>query len=147
MSEKPLKLRISIPPIEGIEDIPIAAIEVLATKMRFSPDAVQDIVQALTEALINAILYSTSDFDVEVLVIAAHNSLTVEIHDRGSGFDVDSVPPPDFDLISEIGVKDGGFGIHMIKALVDKVEIESTDQGTIIRMSKFLSIPTPNLQS
>ena len=113
--------------------------------MRFSPDAVQDIVQALTEALINAILYSTSDFDVEVVVIAAHNSLTVEIHDRGSGFDVDSVPPPDFDLISEIGVKDGGFGIHMIKALVDKVEIESTDQGTIVRMSKFLSIPTPNL--
>jgi serine/threonine-protein kinase RsbW len=37
-----------------------------------------------------------------------------------------------------MGVKNGGFGIHMIKALMDKVEIESSDQGTTIRMSKFL---------
>ena len=146
MSEKPLKLRISIPPVEGIEDFPIAAVEALATKMGFSPDAVQDIVQALTEALVNAVLYSTSHFDVEVVVFAAINSLTVEVHDRGSGFDVSSVPPPDFDLISKIGVKNGGFGIHMIKALVDKVEIESTDQGTTVRMSKFLSTPKPILQ-
>jgi len=50
-------------------------------------------------------------------------------------------------LISEIGVKNGGFGIHMIKALVDRVEIESTNQGTTVRMSKFLSIPKPILQS
>ena len=147
MSEKPLELRISVPPVEGIEDIPIAAIEMLAVKMGFSPDAVQDVVQALTEALVNAILYSTSDFDVEVAVFASQNSLIVEVRDRGSGFDVDSVPPPDFDLISEIGVKNGGFGIHMIKALVDKVEIESTDQGTTVRMSKFLSIPKTILQS
>jgi serine/threonine-protein kinase RsbW len=115
--------------------------------MGFDPDAVQDIVQALTEALVNAVLYSTSDLDVEVVVFAANTSLIVEVRDRGSGFDIDSVPPPDFDLISEIGVKNGGFGIHMIKALVDKVEIESTNQGTTVRMSKFLSIPKPILQS
>ena len=145
MSENPLKLRISVPPVEGIEDVPIAAVEVLATKMGFSPDSVQDIVQALTEALVNAVLYSTSDLDVEVVFFAAHTSLIVEVHDRGSGFDADSVPSPDFDLISEIGVKNGGFGIHMIKALVDKLEIESSDQGTTVRMSKFLSIPKPIL--
>lgn len=146
MSEKPLKLRISITPVEGIEDIPIAAVEVLATRMGFSPDSVQDVVQALTEALVNAILYSTSDLDVEVVVVAVNNSLTVEVHDYGPGFDVNSVPSPDFDLISEIGVKNGGFGLHMIKALVDKVEIESTSQGTTVRMSKFLSIPKTILQ-
>jgi serine/threonine-protein kinase RsbW len=146
MSEKPLKLRISVPPVEGIEDIPIAAVEVLARKMGFSSNAVQDIVQALTEALVNAVLYSTSDFDVEVMIFAAHTNLIVEVHDRGSGFDVNSVPPPDFDLISEIGVKNGGFGIHMIKALVDKLEIESSDQGTTVRMTKFLSIPKTILQ-
>ena len=146
MSEKPLKLRISIPPVEGIEDIPIAAVEVLAKKMGFSPSAVQDIVQALTEALVNAVLYSTSDLDVEVAVFVTNTSLVLEVHDCGSGFDVDSIPIPNFALISEIGVKDGGFGIHMIKALVDKVEIESTDQGTTVRMSKFLSVPKPILQ-
>jgi serine/threonine-protein kinase RsbW len=83
---------------------------------------------------------------VEVVVFAAHTSLTVEVHDRGSGFDADSVPPPDFDLIAEIGVENGGFGIHMIKALVDKLEIESSDQGTTVRMSKFMSNPKPIVQ-
>ena len=146
MSEKPLKLRISVPPVEGIEDIPIAAVEVIATKMGFDPDAVQDVVQALTEATVNAILYSTSELDVEVVVFATDDSLIVEVHDHGSGFDASTVPPPDFDLISEVGVKTGGFGIHMIKALVDKLEIESSDQGTTVRMSKFLSIPKPILQ-
>ncbi len=146
MSEKPLKLRISVPPVEGIEDIPIAAVEVIATKMGFDPDAVQDVVQALTEATVNAILYSTSELDVEVVVFATDDSLIVEVHDHGSGFDASTVPPPDFDLIAEVGVKTGGFGIHMIKALVDKLEIESSDQGTTVRMSKFLSIPKPILQ-
>lgn len=144
MSENPLKLRISIPPVEGIEDVPIAAVEVLATKMGFSSNAVQDIVQALTEALVNAVLYT--DLDLEVVIFAENTSLVVEVHDRGSGFDVDSVPPPNFDLISELGVKSGGFGIHMIKALVDKVEIKSTDKGTTVRMIKFLPIPKPVLQ-
>jgi serine/threonine-protein kinase RsbW len=142
MSDKPLKLRISIPPVSGVEDVPVAAVEVLARKMGFEPDRVQDIVQALTEACVNAIIYSNSDeMDVDITFIAMHNSLILEVRDRGPGFNPDSVPPPDFDLISEIGVKNGGFGIHMIKSLVDRVEIESSDQGTLIRMSTFLSSP------
>ncbi len=141
MSDKPLKLRISIPPVEGIEDVPVAAVEVLASKMGFTPNRVQDIVQALTEACVNAILYSTSDTDVEVLMIAMHNSLTLEVRDRGSGFNPDTIKTPDFELMTEIGVKNGGFGIHMIRELVDKVEIESSAQGTTVRMSTFLSSP------
>jgi serine/threonine-protein kinase RsbW len=141
MSDNPLKLRISMPPIAGVEDVPIAAVEALARKMGFEPERVQDIVQALTEACVNAIIYSTSEMDVDITILAMHNSLILEVRDRGPGFNPDSIPPPDFDLISEIGVKNGGFGIHMIKSLVDKVEIESSDQGTLIRMSTFLSSP------
>lgn len=141
MSDNPIKFRISIPPVMGAECVPIAAVEVLARRMGFKPDRVQDIVQALTEASVNAIMYSTSEMDVDIVIIAVHNSLILEVRDRGPGFNPDSVPPPDFDLISEIGVESGGFGIHMIKSLVDKVEIESSDQGTLIRMSTFLSSP------
>ncbi len=138
MSDKSLKLRIFIPPVEGIEDIPIAAVELLAQKMGFDADRVQDIVQALTEACVNSILYSTTEEDIEVLVTALHGGLVLEVRDRGPGFNPDDVPSPDFDLISQIGVKNGGFGIHMIKSLVDKVEIESSANGTTIRMSTFL---------
>lgn len=138
MSDKSLKLRIFIPPVEGIEDIPIAAVELLAQKMGFDANRVQDIVQALTEACVNSILYSTTEDDIEVLVTALHGGLVLEVRDRGPGFNPDDVPSPDFDLISQIGVKNGGFGIHMIKSLVDKVEIESSASGTTIRMSTFL---------
>jgi serine/threonine-protein kinase RsbW len=141
MSSESLKMHISIPPVEGIEDVPVAAVEALASKMGFTPDRVQDIIQALTEACVNAILYSSSDKDIEVVVIAMQNSLILEVQDRGSGFDPACIGTPDFELISEIGVKSGGFGIHMIKSLVDEVEIESSDQGTTVRMSTFLSSP------
>jgi serine/threonine-protein kinase RsbW len=145
MSEKPLKLLLSIPPVEGVEDVVIAAIETLATKMGFTPADTQDIVQALTEACINAIIYSASSHDVEIVALAGHSSLVLEVRDRGSGFDPNSVPPPDFDSIVSNGLpNNGGFGLHMIKALVDSVDIESSDRGTIVRMSKYLKVSTPN---
>ncbi len=139
MAERLVKMQMTIPPIEGIEDVPVAAVEALAAKMGFSPDRVQDIAQALTEACVNAIIYSESDADVEVTMLARQNSLILEVRDQGPGFEPDQVPSPNFEIISELGVKNGGFGIHMIKALVDQLEIESSKQGTVVRMSTFLS--------
>jgi serine/threonine-protein kinase RsbW len=139
MAERLVKMQMTIPPIEGIEDVPVAAVEALAAKMGFSPDRVQDIAQALTEACVNAIIYSESDADVEVIMLARQNSLILEVRDQGPGFEPDQVPAPNFEIISELGVKNGGFGIHMIKALVDQLEIESSKQGTVVRMSTFLS--------
>lgn len=144
MSDKSLTVRISIPPVEGIVDVAVAAVEVLAHKIGFEPNRVQDIVQALIEACVNAILYSASDVDIEIIVIAMQNSLILEVCDRGPGFNPDAVPPPNFELMTEIGAKNGGFGLHMIKALVDKVEIESSEQGTTVRMSTFISSPDTN---
>lgn len=137
--ERPIEVTLSIPPVEGIEDVPVAAVEALATKMGFGPDRVQDIVQALTEACVNAILYSMSDKDIEVVVIARRNSLILEVRDRGPGFDPNAIVPPDFEMMVEVGVKSGGFGLHMIKSLVDEVEIDSSDRGTTVRMRTFLS--------
>lgn len=139
MSERFVKMQMTIPPIEGIEDVPVAAAQALAAKMGFNSDRVQDIVQALTEACVNAILYSESDSDVEIIMLARQNSLILEVRDQGPGFEPDEVPSPNFELIAELGVKNGGFGIHMIKELVDQLEIESSNKGTIVRMSTFLS--------
>ncbi len=138
MGDKSLKLQISIPPVEGIEDIPIAAIEVLATKMGFSPDKTQDIVQALTEACVNAIMYTNNKADVEIVVYATHEALMLEVRDKGAGFNPEEIKPPDFELMQQVGGGAGGFGLHMIKALVDKLEIDSSPAGTTIRMSKYL---------
>jgi serine/threonine-protein kinase RsbW len=140
MSDSLIKLRISIPPVEGVEDAPIAAVAALAHKMGFSDDKVQNIIQALTEACVNSILYTTpSEVDIEVLVAMSENSLIIEVRDQGPGFNPDNVKPPDFDEIAEKGTKNGGFGLHMIKQLVDKVEIESSELGTTVRMCAYLT--------
>jgi serine/threonine-protein kinase RsbW len=140
MSDTLIKLRISIPPVEGVEDAPIAAVAALAHKMGFSEDRVQDIIQALTEACVNSILYTTpSEVDIEVMVAMSEKSLMIEVRDQGPGFNPDNVKEPNFEEISEMGTKNGGgFGIHMIKGLVDKVEIESSRKGTIVRMYAYL---------
>ncbi len=139
MSDTLIKLRISIPPVEGVEDAPIAAVAALAHKMGFSENRVQDIIQALTEACVNSILYTTpSEVDIEVMVAMSENSLMIEVRDQGPGFNPDNVKPPNFEEIAEMGTKNGGFGLHMIKGLVDKVEIESSENGTIVRMYAYL---------
>lgn len=139
MSESLIKLRISIPPVEGVEDAPIAAVAALAHKMGFSEDRVQNIIQALTEACVNSILYTTpSEIDIEVVVTMTESSMIIEVRDQGPGFDPGNVMPPNFDEIMSNGTKNGGFGLHMIKELVDKLEIESSSTGTIVRMSAFL---------
>jgi serine/threonine-protein kinase RsbW len=139
MSDTLIKLRISIPPVEGVEDAPIAAVAALAHKMGFSESRVQDIIQALTEACVNSILYTTpSEVDIEVLVAMSENSLIIEVRDQGPGFNPENVKPPNFEEIAEKGVKNGGFGLHMIKELVDKVEIESSEFGTVVRMCAYL---------
>jgi serine/threonine-protein kinase RsbW len=58
--------------------------------------------------------------DIELVVfVNSHRSITVEIRDQGTTFDLDAVAKPDLDALPE-----GGMGIHIARALLDQVEYE-----------------------
>lgn len=87
----------------------------IANKVGFSLDDIEDIKVAVSEACTNAIKHSLDDkFLVEFSIL--NNGLSIEVQDKGTGYDVDSLQEPDL-----ANPKEGGLGLFIIKTLMDEV--------------------------
>jgi serine/threonine-protein kinase RsbW len=90
----------------------------------------------LTEAVANAIQYGHQDKageTVRVCMSIENSDLWIRVFDRGKGFDLDSVPTPDFGELTE-----RGRGIFFIRSLMDSVEYHKTESGNVLEMCKHL---------
>lgn len=90
----------------------------------------------LTEAMANAIKYAnvdSPDKTVHIFINITDDELVIKVFDNGQGFDINSIPPPDFDTI-----EDRGRGIFLIKALMDSVSYRKVDDGNVLEMRKKL---------
>ncbi|SCJ39493.1 Serine-protein kinase rsbW [uncultured Clostridium sp.] len=107
----------------------------LANKVGFSLDDIEDIKVAVSEACTNAIKHSLDDkFLVQFTIL--ENELSIEVQDKGTGYDVESLQEPDLE-----NPKEGGLGLFIIKTLMDEVNtVSNTDEGTTIKMTKYLGV-------
>lgn len=90
----------------------------------------------LTEAMANAIEYaepSKEDETVKVCLSIENSELWIRVFDHGKGFDLNAVPTPDFEELTE-----RGRGIFFIRSLMDRVEYRQTDAGNVLEMCKRL---------
>jgi serine/threonine-protein kinase RsbW len=90
----------------------------------------------LTEAMVNAIEHSSpndTDNTVRVCIFIEQDDLCVRVYDQGQGFDIDLVPSPDIDELSE-----RGRGIFLIRTLMDDVSYRKTEAGNVLEMHKRL---------
>lgn len=99
-------------------------------------DLIADLKLALTEACTNSIrhAYPGGAGTVEVRYELAGDRISVEVVDRGPGFD------PESRARGEGPLDEGGLGIAIIRALVDELEIDSGDggSGSRLRFTKYL---------
>lgn len=107
----------------------------IANKIGFSLDDIEDIKVAVSEACTNAIKHSLDDkFLVQFSVL--ENGLTIEVEDKGTGYDVESLQEPDL-----TNPKENGLGLFIIKTLMDEVStISNSDVGTRVKMTKYLGV-------
>ncbi|WP_419742312.1 ATP-binding protein [Paraclostridium dentum] len=107
----------------------------LANKIGFSLDDIEDIKVAVSEACTNAIKHSLDDkFLVQFSVL--ENGLIIEVEDKGTGYDVESLQEPDL-----TNPKESGLGLFIIKTLMDEVStISNSDVGTRVKMTKYLGV-------
>lgn len=102
---------------------------------------VDDLDLAVTEACANAIRHGSPDRERNTIYVTFHvgpECVAVEIRDEGRGFDPTSkVPPPPGEM------RDGGYGLHIMRQVVDRVEISSRG-GTTIRLLKRHRKPQPS---
>ena len=86
----------------------------------FEPEDVYDLKLAVTEAVTNVIRHAAVDyFQVEYKIFSGAVEITVA--DSGGGFEVDS--------LAEKPGEHGGFGLAVIRSLVDEVTLDSTTGG------------------
>jgi len=90
---------------------------------------------ALEEAFVNICSYAYPDGvgDAEISCEGEGNAFVLEIADKGSPFDVLSLPDPDItsDVMDRMV---GGLGIHFIRTLSDKVSYRRENDRNILRM-------------
>jgi len=91
----------------------------------------------LTEATVNAIKHGNYDDPKDTVRISIHiqdNELNIKVYDHGQGFDLESVPLPDFDH-----PKEGGMGIFFIRTLMDSVTYTRRGDCNVLEIIKYLN--------
>lgn len=98
----------------------------------FGPEEVYDLKLAVTEAATNVIRHAAVDsFQIEYRVVPRTVEITVV--DSGGGFDVGE--------LSGTPGAEGGFGLAVIRSLVDELVLDSTTGGTRLKMVRRSSAP------
>ena len=106
----------------------------LAEMMDFDENDIDEIQLAIIETCINAFEHSKSeDRRVSIKFIMRDNELELKITDSGVGFRPNQAIPPS---TGEVGLKKRGWGLEIVRNMMDEVSIESSDKGTTITMIK-----------
>jgi serine/threonine-protein kinase RsbW len=97
---------------------------------------VADIAISVSELVNNAILHGNKSLvekAVTVTISKGNGEVAISVADQGGGFDPSCVENPidDANLLKEVGR-----GIFIVRSLMDKVEIDASNTGTTIRITK-----------
>jgi serine/threonine-protein kinase RsbW len=148
LNESPLPSLETSPPTEFEMTVPMGGdnemivahtVEQIARRLNFRPEAINQIKHAVVEACINASEHSLSpDRKIHQRFRVDDDKLVITISSRG-------IVPAGIEAQNGAqGASEGeaenrrGWGLSMIKTLMDEVEFERVDDGTSLRMTKYL---------
>jgi serine/threonine-protein kinase RsbW len=115
----------------------------IATRMGFTYEDIEDLKVAISEAITNAVTHAYDKEDkgeIRLGFTIYEDKLEIMVSDQGVSFNIDEVrdrigPYEKSRPIED--VEEGGFGLFLIDALMDEVELHD-DQGVMLIMTKFL---------
>lgn len=145
---EPREIHLTIPVAPEMEIAATAQVAALGEWMELGRDKIDEVKMAVVEACINAFEHSgTLDHKVELKFRVATEGdagdaggartfLEVDVLDNGHGFDPTRVTAP---LIGEKlrAPHKRGWGLRIIRSLMDDVRIVSGERGTMIVMRKY----------
>jgi serine/threonine-protein kinase RsbW len=137
-SGDPNEFLMVVPMGEDNELIAASTAEQIARRLTFRPEAINQIKTAIVEACINASEHSFSPdrkiyqrFRVEsdrlVITISSRGIVPANLNGAKSGT-----------AAKESAEERRGWGLKLIRTLMDEVEFERVDDGTSLRMTKYL---------
>jgi len=135
------EVSMTIPVAPEMEIVATAQAAALGEYIAMSRDKIDEVKLALVEACINAFEHANCRDEQLHLTFrlgreARGDWLEVEVLDRGRGFDQKAVEPPTPEKTFASHRK-RGWGLQIIKSLMDEVDITSGEWGTRIVMRKY----------
>jgi serine/threonine-protein kinase RsbW len=135
------EVTLTLPMVPDMELAASKTATAMAEFMQMSPDRIDEVRMAVVEACINALEHSrASDREVfvtfQVLGEEDPEKLRIMVHDNGIGFAPEDVEPPTIEGKLK-AMRKRGWGLKIIKGLMDEVEIRSGTEGTTVVMSKL----------
>ena len=114
-------------------------VERIARRSNFNPEAINQIKTAVVEACINASEHSLSpDRKIYQRFRIESDRLVVTISSRGVVPGKRTIEPGPRPPDAEPSEGRRGWGLKLIRSLMDEVEFERVDDGTSLRMTKYL---------
>jgi serine/threonine-protein kinase RsbW len=107
-----------------------------AVRAGFDEDTVANIVMAVREAAVNAVIHGNA-YNPQKQITASFetnsDSLIIRITDQGAGLDPNNLPDP---LAPENILRGSGRGIFLIRAFMDEVHFRQLHPGTELTLIK-----------
>lgn len=131
------RLRLVLPHEPRAELLAGDAVERLGNRVGFSRDTLDEVKLAVLEACLNALEHGDGEVEVELV---AHRSgsprLEIQVIDHGPGFDPHAVPEPHLQEKLRADRK-RGWGLELMRRLMDEVEVHSQPGRTSVRMTRY----------
>lgn len=114
-------------------------VEMHARDADLADDAIEQFKIAVDEACTNIIKHAYKGDDtqqIDLAVIVEDDRVTVRIRDAGRSFQQEFYTSPDIFELAE-NRRAGGFGVHIMRSLMDRVEYSSSGNTNEVRLTKF----------
>jgi anti-sigma regulatory factor (Ser/Thr protein kinase) len=132
----PAEIELTIPIMPSMELAASKTAQAVADYLDLDEEKTAEVTMALIEACINAFEHGKSkDNNVYIRFILQEEALIIEIKDKGKGFDSTKVEMPEIEKKIHSKRK-RGWGLQLMRELMDDVVIDSGADGTTITMTK-----------
>jgi len=134
-------LRASLPGERGNERVAMDQVAAAVAELGIAPDRVERLKTAVSEAAMNAIEYGSQNdptIPVDIAVDVDGDDLVVRITDRGLSGPIGSAEEPDLEKKLAGDQKPRGWGLFLIKHMVDAMEVTSHGTGQTVALTLHL---------
>jgi len=134
-----MEVVLHLPVVPNVELVAAKAVETIGSALGMPQTRIEAASVAMVEACLNAMEHGGGQMVVRMATDDSDDipSLIIEVEDQGPGFDPAVVPRNSASRVHGCTTK-RGWGLTLIRELMDEVQIRSHPGRTLVRMRKYV---------